>query len=103
MPKKTKKGEDGKIKIIFNNEQVNATEVHFKVIDEPWLEIKCDDGSEIKIRPSVVKIMRLDKWDHLTGEPVYLVQSNNQIQTHVPQKLRELSTGAKAPDGKEIA
>jgi len=79
-----------KLKINFEGKKVNAVEVDFDVISEPWMEIKTKEGTKINIRPTIVKILRLEVYDPITGEPTYLVQSHNQLQTKdVPKEVRK--------------
>ena len=82
-------GAKPKMKILFEGQKVDAVEVNFNVISEPWMEIKTEEETIIKIRPTIVKVLRLDVYDPITGEPTYLVQSHNQLQTKdVPQIVR---------------
>lgn len=79
-----------KLKINFEGKKVNAVEVDFDVKSEPWMEIKTKEGTVIKIRPTIVKVLRLEAYDPITGEPTYLVQSHNQLQTKdVPKDVRK--------------
>lgn len=81
---------NSKLKINFEGKKVDAVEIDFEVEKEPWMEIKTREGTKIKIRPTIVKVLRLDVYDPITGEPTYLVQSHNQLQTKdVPKEVRK--------------
>ena len=78
-----------KISVTFEGHKVDAVEVDFQVTSEPWMEMKCEDGAIIKLRPTIVKVLRLNIYDPITGEPTYLVQSHNQLQTRgIPKEIR---------------
>ena len=81
------KDQTPKIKVSFEGDKVDAMEVDFEMIAEPWVEVKCSDGTTIMIRPTINKILRLEKFDPVTGEPTYLVQSHNQLLTKNVQPL----------------
>jgi hypothetical protein len=100
----TKKENRPKFKVAFQGQQVSAVEMDYKVTNDPWTEIKCADGTVIKMRINIVKIMRLEHYDPLTGEPAYLVQSTTLVQTrNVPDDVRHFTVPQKAPIGKEVA
>ena len=71
---------------------VEAEELDFDTEAEPWTVVKVKDGSTIRLRLSVVKIMRLDYHEPLTGDPLYIVQSQNMMRVSANPKLKKFYT-----------
>jgi L-2-hydroxyglutarate oxidase LhgO len=46
---------------------------------EPWAEYALEDGTKIRLRQSVVSIVKLDGQADANGNPVYAVQSQQQM------------------------
>ena len=70
----------------FGQEMVEGEEVDYEPLAERWNEYRLSDGSFIKMKMVVTKVIRLDKWTD-QGEPIYLVTSNNVISASVPPQL----------------
>lgn len=62
-------------------------EVDFKAPEEPWLEYKISDGTLIKFRSVIVSIGKSDKYDE-HGQPIYFINSQNQMRSYSPKELR---------------
>ncbi len=76
-----------RVTVQFNDEQVEGEEVGWKVMEgEGWAEYKCDDGTVLKVRNFVARIVRLDKRKP-DGEPIYVVTSQQTMITHVQPHL----------------
>ncbi len=67
-------------------EMVDGEEVDFEPLAERWNEYRLSDGSLLKMKLVVTKVIRLDKWND-QGEPIYLISSNNVISASVPPQL----------------
>ena len=65
----------------------NITEIDFKAPEEPWLEYKVSDGTLIKFRSVIVSIGKSDKFDE-HGQPVYFINSQNQMRSYSPVEIR---------------
>ena len=66
------------IKVSFQGEIVDGTELEFETIHEGWNEYACADGTNVKLKNVVVKVIRLDKTG-ADGEPIYMTRSNNVL------------------------
>lgn len=69
-------------------------EVDFKAPEEPWLEYKVSDGTMIKFRSVIISIGKSDKFDE-HGQPIYFINSNNQMRSYSPKELK--GTPSKKP------
>lgn len=81
---------------------VEAEEVDFETESEPWVVAKLKDGTTLRIRVNITKIIRTEYHDPLTGEPAYIVQSQTQMRTQVPNNLRKFEKKAQPPTGQEV-
>jgi hypothetical protein len=76
-----------RVTVEFNGQQVEGEEVGWKVLHgEDWAEYQCDDGTLLKLKTIVGRIIRLDQRKP-DGEPIYVVHSGNTIITHVQPHL----------------
>jgi hypothetical protein len=57
-----------------------GTIVEIKDFKEPWAEYSLEDGTKIKMKQTVVNIVKMDNND-AAGNPVYVVQSQPLINT----------------------
>ncbi len=73
--------------IFFEGANASGEELEFKKRREEWSEYELEDGTILKVRTEVVRIVRLrDKWTP-EGEPVYVVRSANLLSPSVPPNL----------------
>ena len=70
----------------FQGKQVPGEEVEFEAERENWNVYIVHDGTKLKLKAVVGKIVRLDAWKP-DGEPVYVVQSSTILTTDVPEIL----------------
>lgn len=56
------------------------------VIDskEPWSEYTLEDGTKIRLRQTAISIVKLDEQKDQNGDPVYVVQWQQQMSV-IPQ------------------
>jgi hypothetical protein len=57
--------------------KVQATEVGIKKATEYWNEYELDDGNIIKIKTILVKMIKADAKNEITGEPIYISNTQN--------------------------
>jgi len=77
-----------KIKVNYLGQEVEATVVEVTQASEVWNHYLIDDGSVIKIKLVLTKVLRLEgKFDD-EGNPVYLVRSTNVVSVKSPDNLR---------------
>lgn len=81
------------MKIKYGNKFVNATEVEFKPDFEKGGEqssvYALVDGSTMRVRAIVCKIIRIDGEYNSDGSPVYIQQVNNLVSTSSPDTLMQ--------------
>lgn len=77
-----------RIKINYLGEEVEATPIETAQASEVWNQYLLEDGSVLKIKLVVTKILRLEgKFDD-ENNPVYLVKSTNVISIKSPDSLK---------------
>jgi len=80
--------DDDKIKVNFGGRQVDATPVDINQAGEKWNEYLLEDGTVLKMKLVLKKVMRIDnQYDH-DGNPVYMMQSTNVSTITAPKNLR---------------
>ena len=75
-----------RVKIRYGGQLVDGEEVDYDPLAEKWNEYRLSDGTVLRMKLVVTKIVRLDLYND-QGEPIYLVNSNNAISASVPPKL----------------
>jgi len=90
-----------------NGQQIMGEIVDFELTSEPWNTIELSDGTILKMRIAIKAVARLDIYDNITGLPMYIVNSENQIKTvNVKMELRKPpmpKTEEKRTNGQEVA
>lgn len=68
----------------------DAESVDFESVEQNWDEYKLEDGTTLKIKLQVNGIYRLeDEYDEM-GEPIYVVNTNNQVRlVDIPDELMQ--------------
>jgi hypothetical protein len=51
--------------------------------DEPWSEYSLEDGTRLRMKQTIVNVVRLDEKDD-NGEPIYSIQSQQTLSV-IPQ------------------
>lgn len=77
-----------KTKVKIGDEWVTGEELNFKTKQDDWSIYELEDGTIIKLRTIVTKIIRTEKWHAQRNDPIYSVASNNVIEAIVPEKLK---------------
>jgi hypothetical protein len=75
----------GRVRVKFGEEWVEGEELDFEPLKETWNEYRCSDGSYVKLKVVVSKIIKLEKRNPL-GEPVYQLSSANVLAVTPPAK-----------------
>lgn len=70
-------------------------EVDFETIKEEWNEYHLSDGTVLKVKLALIKVLRTDQYNEF-GEPVYAFQSTNIVKTRVPATLKKKASVSKA-------
>jgi hypothetical protein len=64
---------------------VNGEELEFEPLKESWNEYRCEDGSYVKLKVVVSRIIRLDR-QNPQGESIYQIISTNVVAATPPNK-----------------
>lgn len=75
------------VRLKLGDEIVDGEELDFEPLKESWNEYRCEDGSYVKLKVVVSKIVRLEKTNP-QGEPVYQIMSTNVVAATPPQPQR---------------
>lgn len=78
-----------KIKVNYNGQMVDATPVDVIHQEEFWNAYSLDDGTTLKFKAVVTKIVRVDGVYDAEGNPLYLVQSQNIARADAPDSQRK--------------
>lgn len=57
--------------------KIQATEVGIKKSTESWNEYELEDGNTIRLKLVVVRVLKSTEKDVVTGEPIYLTNTQN--------------------------
>lgn len=74
-----------------NGKIVEAEDIDFKPIKEDWNVYELEDGRILKIKVVVARVLRTEEKDTFTGEPIYIVRSQNVLTVVPPKKIKEES------------
>lgn len=69
--------------------------VNFKPLREEWSDYSLSDGTVLRVKIVVTKVMRLQNPDGSsafgpTGEPAYFFQSQNVVQVLTPKEYEQI-------------
>jgi hypothetical protein len=88
-----------KIKIPFpmpDSPLFDAAEVQIKESTERWSDVQLEDGTVLRVRPSILGAVRVDGQYDQDGNPAYTVKAQLQIVVaSTPDTLRKGGTDAK--------
>jgi hypothetical protein len=76
-----------KVKVPFQGRLIDGEEVPFTEVEERWNEYDLGDGTRIRIKLVLTKVIRLDEFNP-DNEPVYVIASQNVLITDVPEPLK---------------
>ncbi len=78
---------DKKVKVPFQGRLIDGEEVGFREVEERWNEYELTDGTKIRIKLILTKVIRLDEYNP-DNDPVYVIGSQNVLVTDVPPALK---------------
>lgn len=79
-----------KVNVSYKNKIVEGTKLDFQTNKEEWNGYKLEDGTIMKFKSVVVKVVRTEEYNKF-GEPIYIVNSQNMVSASVPKKLMKMS------------
>lgn len=72
---------------------VEGTEVPLTESVERWTELKLEDGSVLRVKPTILSIIRLDGRYDPQGNPMYAIQGGQtMVVGSAPDHLRQPAT-----------
>ena len=79
---------ENKVSINFGGRQVEATPVEVNQSSERWNEYLLEDGTVMKMKLVLKKVLRVDGEFDSEGNPVYIMQSTNVSAITAPENLK---------------
>jgi hypothetical protein len=73
----------------FNGQQVWGEEIEFETEREGWNIYILHDGTKLKMKSIVSQVVRLESLYGADGQPIYLVQASNIVNTDAPENLKK--------------
>ncbi len=67
---------------------VEGDDVSFNTLSESWNEYQLEDGTEIRVKVVVKRMVRTVE-RNAAGEPIYVIQSQNVLDARVAEDLIE--------------
>lgn len=62
----------------------------FEAVEESWNEYELEDGTTLKVKLGLNGVYRLEGQFNDMGEPVYVINSNNQVRAlGIPDELMQ--------------
>ena len=77
--------------IDYQGKKIEGTIVSFDTIQENWNEYHLTDGTTLKLKTTVIEILRLDGEYNDDGDPIYYTKNTNMVTTpNIPDQLRKI-------------
>jgi hypothetical protein len=77
-----------RVELKVGDRTVAGTLVDFETMREEYNSYKLSDGSTVRMKTVVTNIIRTDEFAP-TGEPIYIVNSQNVVVADVPDELKK--------------
>jgi len=77
-----------KVELKLGDKTVEGTLVDFETMREEYNSYRLSDGAVIRMKTVVTNIIRTEEFTP-TGEPVYIVNSQNVLVADVPDELKK--------------
>lgn len=68
--------------------QKTPKQIGFKVIKEEWNKYELEDGTILETKAVMIDVVRADKYDQMTANPLYGAKFTNIIKITCPDKLK---------------
>lgn len=75
----------------YGDKEHDAWELDFDVEKEDWNIYVVEDGTRLRMKVIVTKLVRIEGQYDEDGNPVYLVKSGNMVVASAPDHLRDPS------------
>jgi hypothetical protein len=77
-----------RVELKVGDKTVGGTLVDFATVREEYNSYKLSDGSTIRMKTVVTNIIRTDEFSP-SGEPIYIINSQNVVVADVPDELKK--------------
>jgi hypothetical protein len=77
-----------RVELKVGDKSIEGTLVDFETVREEYNSYKLSDGSMIRMKTVVTNIIRTEEFTP-TGEPIYVVNSQNVLVADVPDGLKK--------------
>ena len=77
-----------KVKVPLKGKMVDGEEIEFEVLREKWNEYHLKDGTKMRMKTVVTKVVRTEEYNQDTDEPIYVVNSQNILTLTSPDNLK---------------
>jgi hypothetical protein len=77
-----------KVRVPLGDRTVEGEEIAFKEIEERWNEYDLEDGTKLKIKLVLAKVIRTNEYNK-EGDPIYVVNTQNLLHVTVPEKFKK--------------
>ncbi len=77
-----------RVELKLGDKTIEGTLVDFETVREEYNSYKLSDGSTIRMKTVVTNIIRTEEFTP-TGEPVYIINSQNVLVADVPDQLKK--------------
>ena len=81
------------VTVKFEGKDCTGVEVDVEESTERWSSVRLADGSRIRLKASVLTVVRLDDRFDNDGNPVYMVKSTNLLSVNSPDSIRKQPQG----------
>jgi len=78
-----------KVKVVYQGKEIEGEQLEFEGEKESWNKYRTEDGSIIRLKVVVSKIIRINQYSS-SGDPVYMVNSTNLVDADVPDGLKKI-------------
>lgn len=78
-----------KVTINLGGRQVEATAIEVNQSSERWNEYLLEDGTVLKMKLILKKVLRVDGEYDAEGNPIYIMQSTNVSTVTAPRPLKK--------------
>ena len=78
-----------KTKLLIGDEWVEGEELEFNPKQEDWNIYELEDGTIIKFKAVVTKVIWTEKRHPVRNDPIYSVSSASVVEAIVPNKLKK--------------
>ena len=81
------------VTVKFEGKDCTGVEVDVEESTERWSSVRLADGSRLRLKASVLTVVRLDDRFDNDDNPIYMVKSTNLLSVNSPDSIRKQPQG----------